>query len=320
MRATILRLLSVSLLIVPGLLAAGATAVVDAQNQGATPDVTRLIAQLDDPAQQFNAMRRLAQAGGAAVPGLRSVAMNRRGYARVLAARALRAGAPQDLSATAALLAAAHDVKDPLAVRRYAVYALALSPTSLPAVSDLLAQGDAFNRRSAAFALLEMHAVRSALPETFAQPLDDTVPILITALGDADDLVRGVAIECLEQIDGFDQLLLEATRSKTERARRGAEDVMTRRKSEARIRGSKPLQLKPDALDTMKGQAGMLSGHLGIIYARLVGGEPVEDFRAVAKPLPPTSSEPLSVRVTVNSTTMIANSGLSRFNPYADLQ
>ena len=63
----------------------------------------------------------------------------------------------------------------------------------------------------------------------------------------------------------------------------------------------------------------MLSGHLGIIYARLVGGEPVEDFRAVAKPLPPSATEPLSVRVTINATTLVANSGLSRFNPYADL-
>ena len=320
MRLTKLRLSSIALLIVAGLLDVGTTGVFGAQKPGSTPDVPSLIAQLDDPAQQFTAMRRLAQVGSAAVPGLRSVVTSRRGYARVLAARALRAGAPQDLAATSALLAAAHDVGEPPAVRRYAVYALALSPTSLPAVRDLLVQGDSFNRRSAAFALLEIHAVREALPEAFGQPLDDTVPSLIAALGADDDLVRGIAAECLEQIDRFDDLLLEATRSSNERIRRGAEDVRARRQSEKRIRGSKPLQMKPGGIDTMKGQAGMLSGHLGIIYARLVGGEPVEDFRTVAKAIPPTSTEPLTLRVTVNAATLIGNTGLSRFNPYADLQ
>lgn len=266
---------------------------------------------------RFEAAKSLSKIGREAIPSLNETLNSSKGYARVYLARVLRNIEQDNQTAQSTLVSIAKDSREELGVRRYAAYVLALSPSGVPVLVRMLDDDDSFVRRSAAFALCELFDISGHLGGDYKSPLSGAIPIMIAAMGDEDAVVSGIAAECVEQIRGdIDFLFDKASQSPNEKLRQSAIEVMERRKNGKTETGQKmAMDMKPGAEDKMKNNKNFLYGNLGVIYALAIGGEPVQDFRSI-----PGTVGALSVRVTINSHSRQASSGLSRFNPYVDLR
>jgi hypothetical protein len=289
-------------------------------SQPSTAQIQSLIDKLrsDEDSTRFEAAKSLAKIGREATPLLGEALNKEKGYARVYAARALRDIEPDNQAVQSTLIAVTKDKQEKLEVRRYAAYILALSPSGVPALVKMLDADDSFVRRSAAFALNELFDVSGYLPATYKTPLTDAIPILIASLGDEDSIVRGVAAEAVEQINGDIDFGLEyaVEKSPNQILVQMAKEVLERRKtSKKQSRQQITMEMKPGAEEAMKNNKNFLRGNLGVIYALAIGGEPVQDFRTPLGTVGDTS-----LRVTFNPLTRRASSGLSRFNPYEDMR
>lgn len=304
------------------LLLAISTYAQETPGQGNSPSMARirsLIEKLEsaDDDVRFEAATSLSKMGRDAIPYLNEALNKEKGYARVYAARVLRSIEHDNQTAQSTLTLIAKDNQEKLDVRRYATYVLALSPTGVPLLVKMLDDSDRFVRRSAAFALYELFDISRYLPADYKPELTKAIPIMVAAMGDDDAVVSGIAAETVGKISGdIDFLLERASQSPNEKLKLSAEEVLGRRKNGKNETAMQmTMDMKAGAEDAIKKNKDFLYGNLGVIYALAIGGEPVIDFRTI-----PGRVGNSSLRMTINRLTRHASSGLSRFNPYADMR
>jgi HEAT repeat protein len=266
---------------------------------------------------RFEAATSLSKIGREAIPSLNEALNREKGYARVYAARVLRSIEQGNQAAQSTLTSVTKDNQEKLDVRRFAAYVLALSSSGVPLLVKMLDDRDSFVRRSAAFALYELFDISGHLSADYKPALTEVIPIMVAAMGDDDAVVSGIAAESVEQIRGdIDFLLDKAAQSPNNKLKQSAKEVLVQRKRGKKETGQQvTMDMKPGAEDAMKKNKGFLYGNLGVIYALAIGGEPVQDFRSI-----PGTVGALSLRVTINSRSRQASSGLSRFSPYTDVR
>ena len=290
-----------------------------AQQDRTTVQIQNLIEKLstNDDKTRFETFQSLSKIGSAAVPALVEVLNQGRGYGRVYAARTLRKIEPNNQLVQPTLVAISKDKQETLEARRYAAYVLALSSTGVPELAKMLEDQDVFVRRSAAFALQELFAISASLTPDYGPLLTNALAVMIAEMGDLDSIVRGIAVETIEQVRGDIDFALDYCIEKSPNGwlRENAKQVKEKRKRGIKELGQQlTMDMKPGADEDMKQNRKFLFGVLGVIYAIRIGGEPVEDFRS----LPDVDG--WCLRITLNPITHHAGSGQSRFNPYQDLK
>jgi len=310
----------------PMLLILVSTVVVAQQDPriGTQTSAVRIQSLIDQFRSEDDGIRSVAAVaiskfGREALPMLTTALSSEKGFSRMYVARTLKLIEPENSLAQATLIAVATDKDEKLDVRRYASFIVATTPSGVPVLLRMLNdENDVFVRRSAAFALKELFDISGHLTGGYKAVLMNALPLIVASLGDADLVVRGLAVEILVQVKGDIDVLLERsiTNSPNELLVQTAKDALAQRRSGTNPSGQEiTMEIKPGAEETMKKKPGFLYGPLGIIYALAIGGEPVQDFRSI-----PGAIGPLCLRVTVNTTTRRASSGLSKYNPYKDLR
>ena len=93
------------------------------------------------------------------------------------------------------------NLREEMMCRRGATYLLAFSADGIRALTDLLNQGDLWERQSAIFALDELTET-SNYPEGSLQIMKDAIPVIAKATKEKDRIMHNVAGEVLEQISG----------------------------------------------------------------------------------------------------------------------
>ena len=285
-------------------------------------DIQNLIAKLrseDDEVRQDAAVA-LAKQGNSAVQLLLEMLDNEQGYARVYAARVILNDDGNNQRAFAALVEAARNKKERLEVRRYAAYALALiEPHGIRTLVGMLKEEDTFVRRSAVFALEELMEIRAHLALNFFVLLKSSIPQLLSATSDPDEIVRGVSVEALARNpEEMEEILTEAKRNDNKELQKVVRTVLESAKKMTQTAGvGFDLELKPGYEEPLTKSGNFLQGTLGIIHAMAIGGGgPVKDFRSI----PGKLEGNLVLHVVVNPRTLKARSGANRFNPYMDLK
>ena len=268
----------------------------------------------DDDSARFESLQLLTQVGPIILPKAQKMLRSKKGYAQVYSARLILNLRPNDKTTIASLSEIVRDRNEQKEVRRYATYVLALSANGVDELPKLLADKDAFVRRSSAFALLELLENGSFLPKSLVAPLLLAVDSLVQSLGDDDKVVQGVAAEALVQILN-DEIpsLNEAAKSSNSQLKNAAKGVIKRR---ANV--NKPEGLDADAKQGFEEKADtsptLLHGSLGIIRALRMGGEPVRDYRSKR------DGDSRILHMVLNPRTRKLSSRLNDFNPYEDLQ
>lgn len=142
----------------------------------------------------------LVKIGAAAMPSLIQALKSRKAYARMAAARAISEIEPESKVPVQTLISLLKDKGgDPL-LRRHSAYVMGLSAPGVLALTELLTDGDTFVRRSAAFAFEELTETKMNAPPSVLSAIKASIPGLVEALKDEDEIVRGLAAEALEQV------------------------------------------------------------------------------------------------------------------------
>ena len=234
------------------------------------------------------------------------------GYARAYAARVLIEADPNNPPPISVLIEIMMKTTEGRDVRRFASYVLALVPAGVGALVIALKHEDVFVRRSAAFALEELIEIRHVLGMELLVPVKASLPALLAATKDSDDIVKGVAMDALVPLPDEMKELASQTRDKEEKT--AAEIVLKTGKKQSHKAGvGYDVDLKDDRFQEVVKGGKFLEGTLGIIRAKAMGGGPVKDYRSL--PLPD-----LSLHFVVNTRTRKGWSGVNRFNAYADLK
>lgn len=180
----------------------------------------------DDPDVASQAAERLIKLGPKVVPDVvKYVSSEKDCGARVNAAMVLTELEPAHPLIISTLRAVTLEVcywwapRD-INVRRQAAMLLAMHPEGVDLLASVLVESRTFNRQSAVFALDELtESLRGdrATPAMLVA-LERAIPALRTALKDRDEVVRCMALECLEQLSQSDvpkleKLALEAMQS-----------------------------------------------------------------------------------------------------------
>ncbi len=141
----------------------------------------------------------------------------------------------------------------------------------------MLEDQDVFVRRSAAFALQELFAISASLTPDYGPLLTNALAVMIAEMGDLDSIVRGIAIETIEQVRGDIDFALDYCIEKSPNGslRENAKQVKEKRKRGIKELGQQlTMDMKPGADEDMKQNQKLLHGVLGVIYALRIGGEP----------------------------------------------
>jgi len=236
----------------------------------------------EDDGVRYAAVVAISKFGREALPMLTTALSSEKGFSRMYVARTLKLIEPENSVVQATLIAAATDKEERLDVRRYALFIVATTPSGVPVLLRIFNdEKDVFVRRSAAFALKELFDISGHLTGGYKGVLMNALPIIVASLGDADLVVRGLAVETLVQVKGDIDVLLERSikSSSNDLLVQTAKDALDQRRSGTTASGQEiTMDMKPGAEETMKKKPGFLYGNLGVIYALAIGGEPVQDF------------------------------------------